>query len=60
MVAAFEAPVYWCTWRAAWLFVHWDGVRYFHIDIDGCGVCGGTFRVVARIETSEVIERILQ
>ena len=33
--------------------------RVFHIDIEHCGVCGGTSRVVAYIETPEVIERIL-
>ena len=31
----------------------------FHIDIEHCGVCGGTLRVIACIETPEVIERIL-
>ena len=33
--------------------------RVFHIDIERCGVCGGTSRVIACIETPEVIERIL-
>ena len=33
--------------------------RVFHIDIEHCGGCGGTLRVIARIETPEVIERIL-
>ena len=33
--------------------------RVFHIDIEHCGVCGGTLRVIACIETPEVIERIL-
>ena len=31
----------------------------FHIDIEHCGVCGGTLRVIACIETPDVIERIL-
>ena len=31
----------------------------FHVDIEHCGVCGGTLRVIACIETPEVIERIL-
>ena len=33
--------------------------RVFHIDIEHCGVCGGTLRVIACIETPEVIERTL-
>ena len=33
--------------------------RVFHIDIEHCGGCGGTLRVIACIETPEVIERIL-
>ena len=33
--------------------------RVFHIDIERCGVCGGTLRVIACIETPELIERIL-
>ena len=33
--------------------------RVFHIDIEHCGVCGGTLRVIACIGTPEVIERIL-
>ena len=33
--------------------------RVFHIDIEHCGVCGGTLRVIACIETPQVIERIL-
>ena len=33
--------------------------RVFHIDVEHCGVCGGTLRVIACIETPEVIERIL-
>ena len=33
--------------------------RVFHIDIEHCGVCGGTLRVIACIETPEIIERIL-
>jgi len=33
--------------------------RVFHINIEHCGVCGGTLRVIACIETPEVIERIL-
>ena len=33
--------------------------RVFHIDIEHCGVCGGTLRVIACIETPDVIERIL-
>ena len=33
--------------------------RVFHIDIEHCGVCGGTLRVIACIDTPEVIERIL-
>ena len=32
--------------------------RVLHIDIEHCGVCGGTLRVIACIETPEVIERI--
>ena len=33
--------------------------RVFHVDIEHCGVCGGTLRVIACIETPEVIERTL-
>ena len=33
--------------------------RVFHIDIEHCGVCGATLRVIACIETPQVIERIL-
>ena len=33
--------------------------RVFHIDIEHCGVCGGTLRVIACIETPEVINKIL-
>ena len=33
--------------------------RVFHIDIEHCGVCGATLRVIACIDTPEVIERIL-
>ena len=33
--------------------------RVFHIDIEHCGVCGGTLRVIACIDTPEVIEGIL-
>ena len=34
--------------------------RVFHIDIEYCGVCGGTLRVIACMsETPELIERIL-
>ena len=33
--------------------------RVFHIDIEHCGVCGGTLRVIACIATPEVIEGIL-
>ena len=33
--------------------------RVFHIDIEYCGVCGDRLRVIACIETPEVIERIL-
>ena len=34
--------------------------RVFHIDIELCGVCRGTLRVIACIDTPEVIiERIL-
>ena len=29
----------------------------FHVDIEHCGVCGGTLRVIAYIERPEVIER---
>ena len=32
--------------------------RVFHIDIEHCGVCGGTLRVIACIETPELIEKI--
>ena len=33
--------------------------RVFHIDIERCDVCGGTLRVIACIETTELIETIL-
>ena len=33
--------------------------RVFHIDIEHCGMCGGTLRVIACIETPELIETIL-
>ena len=33
--------------------------RVFRIDIERCGVCGGTLRVIACIETPNVIKRIL-
>ena len=33
--------------------------RVFHVDIEHCGVCGGTLRVIACIETPELIEKIL-
>ena len=33
--------------------------RVFHIDIVRCDVCGGTLRVIACIETTELIETIL-
>ena len=33
--------------------------RVFHIDIEHCGMCGGTLRVIACIETPELIEKIL-
>ena len=33
--------------------------RVLHIDIEHCGVCGGTLRVIVCIDTPEVIERIL-
>ena len=33
--------------------------RVFHIDIEHCGVCGGTLRVIACIETPKLIEKIL-
>ena len=33
--------------------------RVFHVDIEHCGVCGATLRVIACIETPEVIERTL-
>ena len=33
--------------------------RVFHIDIERCRACGGTLRLIAYIETPEVIERIL-
>ena len=33
--------------------------RVFRIDIERCGVCGGTLRVIACIETPELIETIL-
>ena len=33
--------------------------RVFHIDIEHCGVCGGTLRVIACIDTPELIEKIL-
>ena len=33
--------------------------RVFHIDIEHCGVCGGTLHVIACIETPELIKKIL-
>ena len=33
--------------------------RVFHIDIEHCGVCGGTLRVIACIDTPELIEKFL-
>ena len=33
--------------------------RVFHIDIEHCGVCDATLRVIACIATPDVIERIL-
>ena len=33
--------------------------RVFHIDIEHCDACGGTLRVIACIETPEVINKIL-
>ena len=33
--------------------------RVFRIDIEHCGVCGGTLRVIACIETPEIVEKIL-
>ena len=33
--------------------------RVFHIDIERCDACGGTLRVIACIETPEVINKIL-
>ena len=33
--------------------------RVFHIDIERCEVCGGTLRVIACIDTPEIIKRIL-
>ena len=33
--------------------------RVFHIDIEHCGMWGGTLRVIASIETPELIEKIL-
>ena len=33
--------------------------RVFHIDIEHCGMWGGTLRVIACIETPELIETIL-
>ena len=33
--------------------------RVFHIDIERCGVCGATLRVIACIETPDVFKRIL-
>ena len=33
--------------------------RVFHIDIEHCGMCDGTLRVIASIETPELIEKIL-
>ena len=33
--------------------------RVFHVDIEHCGGCGGTLRVIACIETPELIETIL-
>ena len=32
---------------------------HIHIHIEHCGVCGGTLRVIACIETTELIEKIL-
>ena len=34
-------------------------VIQLHIDIEHCGVCGDTLRVIACIKTPELIERIL-
>ena len=33
--------------------------RVFRIDIEHCGVCGGALRVIACIETPELINRTL-
>ena len=33
--------------------------RVFHIDIEHCGMCGGPLRVIACIETPELIEKTL-
>ena len=35
------------------------GIGVFRIDIEHCGVCGGTLRVIACSETPELIEKIL-
>ena len=34
-------------------------VRRLNIDIEHCGVCGGTLRVIACIKTPEVIKKLL-
>jgi hypothetical protein len=33
--------------------------RVFNIDIEGCGHCGGSAKVIARIEDQDVIDSIL-
>ena len=33
--------------------------RVFHIDIERCRACGGTLRVIACIDTPDLIHRIL-
>ena len=33
--------------------------RVFHIDVEHCGVCGGTLRVIACIETPEIVDKTL-
>ena len=46
------------TWGALVIAVEVER-RVFHIDIEHCGVCGGTLRVIACIETPKLIEKIL-
>ena len=40
------------TWAQRWK-------RIVNIDIETCGACGGTVKLIARIEDSAVVEKIL-